>query len=246
MRTCLTRIFMLTLAVTLLAGCQNRDDLLRRVNEAAGQMAGNGQLSEKEIVAGLKEALKVGTQRSVDVLGRKDGYLGDMSVRILMPDSLRGAERTLRDLGQGKVVDKFINSMNRAAEQAAPEAVDIFVDVIKAMSLADARNILQGPDDAATRYFRQHSEARLSAKLRPVVEQATANVGVTSAYKDFMGRAGPLTAFIDKQALDLDGYVTARALDGLFLKLAAEEKLIRENPVARTTELLRKVFGQQR
>jgi len=238
-------IFSLTLTATLLGGCQNRDDLMRRVNAAAGQLSGSGQLTEQEIVAGLKEALQVGTQRSVDVLGRKDGFLGDMAVRILMPESLRGTERTLRDLGQGKVVDQFITSMNRAAERAAPEAVDIFVEVIKGMSLADARAILQGPDDAATRYFRQHSEARLTGKLRPVVEQATTSVGVTSAYKDFMGRAGPLTVFIDKQALDLDGYITARALDGLFLKLAAEEKRIRENPVARTTELLRKVFAKQ-
>lgn len=245
MRTHIAWVSAVVMSSLLVSGCNNQDDLLRRVGAAANQMAANGQLSEQEIVAGLKEALQVGTERSVDLLGRKDGYMGDLSVRILMPESLRGLERTMRDLGQGKVVDEFITSMNRAAEKAAPEAVDIFVDVIKGMSLADARNILKGPDDAATRYFRQHSETRLKQSLHPVIAQATANVGVTASYKNLMGRAGPLTALIDKQAVDLDGYITARALDGLFLKLAAEEKRIRENPVARTTELLRKVFANK-
>lgn len=225
------------------AGCTNRDDWSRRVSDAAAGLAGQGKLGEADIVAGLKEALQVGTQRAVRLLGRNGGYLNDLQVRIPVPESLRGVENTLRDLGQGKAVDNFITSLNRAAERAAPEAVGIFAEVIRGMTLDDARNILNGPDDAATRFFRQRSEASLTGKLRPVIEQATAQVGVTSSYKDMLRRAGPLASLVSKDAQDIDGYVTARALDGLFLKLAAEEKLIRENPAARTTELLRKVFG---
>ncbi|MEW6648486.1 MAG: DUF4197 domain-containing protein [Pseudomonadota bacterium] len=238
--------FAVMLCVVLVAaGCTNRDDWSRRISDAAAGVAGQGKLGEAEIVAGLKEALQVGTQRAVKLLGKKGGYLDDLQVRIPLPESLRKVERTLRDFGQDKVVDDFIGTLNRAAERAAPEAVDIFVDIISSMTLEDARNILHGPDDAATQFFRQRSEMRLSRKFRPVIEQATAKVGVTSAYKDMLRRAGPLASLIDKEAQDLDGYITSRALDGLFLKLAAEEKLIRENPAARTTELLRKVFGSK-
>lgn len=235
---------MVAAVLLLVAGCTNRDDWSRRITDAAASAGSKGGLGEAEIVAGLREALQVGTQRAVRLLGKDGGYLDDVQVRIPVPEPLRGVERTLRDLGQGKVVDKFISTLNRAAERAAPEAVDIFVDVIGVMTLEDARNILKGPDDAATQYFRRHAETRLSDRLRPVIEQATAQVGVTASYKDMLRRAGPLASLVDKEAQDIDGYVTARALDGLFLKLAAEEKLIRENPAARTSELLRKVFSR--
>lgn len=239
------RFAVLLSAVLAVAGCTNRDDWSRRISDAATGVAGQGRLGEAEIVAGLKEALQVGTRRAVKLLGTKGGYLDDLQVRIPVPEALHKVERTLRDFGQDQVVDDFIGTLNRAAERAAPEAVDIFVDVISSMTLEDARNILNGPDDAATQFFRKRSEVRLGKKFRPVIEQATARVGVTSAYKDMLRRAGPLASLIDKDAQDLDGYITARALDGLFLKLAAEEKLIRENPAARTTELLRKVFGSK-
>lgn len=243
MRKMLKLALAVSLLIVVISGCTNRDDWTRRVGEVAATL-NNGGLTESEIVAGLKEALQIGTQRSVQLLSKEGGYLNDLQVKIPLPESLRGVERTLRNLGQGKAVDDFITSMNRAAERAAPEAVDIFAGVIRNMTLQDARNILDGPDDAATRYFRQHSETRLTASLRPVVERATAEVGVTSAYKDMLRRVGPLASLVDKDMQDIDGYVTARALDGLFLKLAAEEKLIRDDPVARTTDLLRKVFGK--
>ncbi len=245
MRNAMKLWLVTTLLMLLIAGCTNRDDWSRRISDAAASAAGQGKLGEAEIIAGLKEALQVGTQRAVQLLSKDGGYLNDLQVRIPVPESLRGVERTLRDLGQGKAVDGFITTLNRAAERAVPEAVDIFVDVISSMTLEDARNILNGPDDAATRFFRQRSEVRLSDRLRPVIERATAQVGVTSSYKDMLRRAGPLASLVDKEAQDIDGYVTARALDGLFHKLAAEEKLIRDNPAARTTELLRKVFGSK-
>ena len=133
--------------------------------------------------------------------------------------------------------------MNHAAEQAVPQAAAIFCEAIENMSVEDAQGILTGPDDAATQYFRTHTEAALTAKMRPIVEDATARSGVTSAYKNMTARAGGMTSLLSGDAADLDGYVTDQTLDGLFLMIAAEEKKIRENPLARSTDLLKKVFG---
>ena len=179
----------------------------------------------------------------MNLLGHEGGFLDDSSVKIPMPESLRRIEKGLRDVGQGKVADEFVASMNHAAEQAVPKAVDIFGGAIREMTLDDAQKILQGPDDAATRYFREHTGNKLSDAMLPVVRDATARVGVTKSYKDFIGRAGFLSQLVDRDSLDIDRYITSKALDGVFLKLAEEEKRIRQDPVARTTELLRKVFG---
>jgi hypothetical protein len=160
-----------------------------------------------------------------------------------MPESLQKAEKALRKLGQDKSVDEFILSMNRAAEQAVPETTAIFSDSIRSMSFDDAKGILQGPDDAATEYFRRSSGTRLAEKILPIVKKSTSAVGITAKYKDLLDKMGPLTSLIDKKSLDLDQYITRKALDGLFKMLAAEEKLIRNDPAARTTELLKKVFG---
>ncbi len=199
--------------------------------------------NEAEIVAGLKQALELGTQRAVKTLGHPGGFLDDKTVKIPMPKTLRRVEQGLRDVGEGKVADEFIASMNHAAEDAVPKATKIFTAAIRGMTLEDARKILQGPDDAATRYFRRHTEAKLEAAMLPVVRDATAHVGVTRSYKQFIGHAGFLGQWMDPKSLDIDRYVTDKSLDGLFLKMAAEEKRIRKDPVARTTELLRKVFG---
>jgi len=194
--------------------------------------------------AGLKQALEKGTQQAVTLLGRENGYFANSRVKIPMPENLVRVEKVLRKLGQGKAADEFVLSLNRAAEAAAPQAKAIFLQVIRQMSVQDAVGIVRGPDDAATRYFRQHSETALTEKFRPVVAAATSKVGVTQRYKQLLKEAGPATALIDLRSLDIDDYVTARALDGLFLMVADEEKRIRQDPVARTTELLRKVFGK--
>ncbi|RRQ20082.1 DUF4197 domain-containing protein [Thiohalobacter thiocyanaticus] len=192
---------------------------------------------------GVLEALQVGVQRAIATLGQEGGYLRDEQVRIPMPQELRTAESVLRRLGQDRYADEFIQSMNRAAEQAVPQTREIFIDTIKGLSVSDARDIVQGEPDAATQYFREHSSDRLSSVIRPIVAENMDRVGVTSRYKQLVSRAGIMDSFMNRDSLDLDAYVTDRTLDGLFLKLAEEEQKIREQPAARTTELLKGVFG---
>ncbi|MGB5535173.1 MAG: DUF4197 domain-containing protein [Thiogranum sp.] len=203
-------------------------------------------LSQTEITAGLKEALNVGIERATSLLGQDGGFLNDAAVRIPMPDRLQTLERGLRAAGQDAIADEFVATMNHAAERAVPETTAIFVETIRTMSVADARDVLNGPDDAATRYFREHNQERLSADILPIVQDATQKTGVTSAYKRLVGGLGFLNQFGNQDSLDLDSYVTRKTLDGLFVKLADEERLIRENPVASSTDLLKKVFGSNR
>ncbi len=200
-------------------------------------------LSQTDIVDGLKEALTKGTRAAVAMLGKKDGFLANTKVKIPMPESLRKIDKGLRKMGQDKVADNFVETMNRAAENAVPQAAAIFSDAVKNMSIADAKEILQGDDDAATRYFRQNSSEQLREKFLPVVKQATSRAGVTSSYKKLTDKLGFLSNMVDTRSLDLDEYVTDKAMDGLFIMVAEEEKKIRENPLARTSELLKKVFG---
>ena len=207
------------------------------------QAPAGAALSTDETTAGLKEALAQGTRVAVEQLGQDGGFLDNAKVRIPMPESLSWVEKSLRMAGQERLADEFVASMNHAAEQAVPEAASIFGDAIQQMSLADANAILTGPEDAATQYFRTHTEAALTARMRPIVSEATANTGVTAAYKNMLSGTGGLTSLLSSDATDLDGYVTDKALDGLFLMVAEEERRIRANPLARSTDLLKKVFG---
>lgn len=226
------------------------DDWIKKIEESlpGGSTSDTAlaDLSQTEIAAGLKEALTVGVERAISLLGQNGGFLNDAAVRIPMPESLQTVERGLRAIGQDATADEFVATMNHAAEQAVPETTAIFVDTIKKLSVADARAILEGPDDAATRHFREQNQEQLSAAILPIVQDATEKTGVTSAYKQLVGKMGFLNQFGNQGALDLDAYVTDKTLDGLFLKLADEERMIRENPVARSTDLLRKVFGSSR
>ena len=200
-------------------------------------------LSEQHITDGLKEALAKGVQQAVTNLGRDGGFLRDPRVRIPMPENLKRVEQTLRTLGQDKVADDFVNTLNHAAEQAVPQAASVLGESVKQMTIADARSILTGTNKAATAYFRRTSETNLYARFLPIVQQATSQTGVTSSYKQMMGKVGFASAFLGKDAGDLDGYVTHKTLDGLFVKIGEEEAAIRANPAARTTQLLQKVFG---
>ena len=200
-------------------------------------------LTGDEMAGGLKEALANGVQHAVRELGKPDGFLENLDVKIPMPKSLQTVERTLRAVKQEKLADEFVATLNRAAEQAVPEAAAVFADSIRQMTVTDAKNILTGPNDSATQYFRKTSEEKLREKFRPIVAKATTAVGVTAAYKNLLQQAGPAAALLGSEAGDLDGYVTQKALDGLFKMIAGEEQRIRENPVARTTDLLKKVFG---
>jgi len=200
-------------------------------------------LSQDQMVGGLKEALGKGVEHAVGSLGKQDGFLKDLSVKIPLPATLKKVERSLRMLGQAQLADDFITTMNRAAEQAVPEAATVLGQSIQQMTLTDAKAILTGTNNAATQYFRRTSETNLYERFLPIVAKATEQTGVTSAYKQMLSKASFAGSFLGPDAGDLDAYVTHKALDGLFVKISDEEKRIRENPVARTTDLLEKVFG---
>jgi hypothetical protein len=202
-----------------------------------------GGLSEAKIASGLKEALRVGTENTVKLTGRVDGYLLNQAIKILMPEKLQTVEKGLRLVGYGPQVDEFILSMNRAAERAAPHAQRIFWDAIGEMTFDDARRILKGGETAATEYFRAKTTDRLAAAFRPVVGRAMNEVGVTRRYKALVAQTQAIP-FLTAEAVDIDQYVVTKALDGLFHVLGEEERKIRTNPAARVTELLQEVFGK--
>jgi hypothetical protein len=200
-------------------------------------------LSDVKIGEGLKEALKVGTENTVNLTGKTDGYFLNQAIKILMPEKLRTLEKGLRTVGYGTQIDEFVLSMNRAAERAAPFAKQIFWDAIGQMTFDDASKILSGPDTAATDYFKGKTTDKLTAAFKPVVDKSMNEVGVTRQYKELVGRYESIP-FVKKETFDLDQYVVTRALDGLFHVLGDEEKKIRTNPSARVTDLLKEVFGK--
>jgi Protein of unknown function (DUF4197) len=201
-------------------------------------------LTNDEIVDGLKQALSVGTQNAVAYVSKTDGYFSNPQIKISLPEKLRKAEGLLRTVGFGKEVDAFELSMNRAAEKAAPLAVDIFKNAIARMSFSDARQILNGPDDAATAYFKDATFVRLQETFKPVVQKAMAEAGVTRRFQD-LNRKLSTIPLAGRLGFDLDQYTTDKGLDGLFFMLAQEERKIRQNPAARVTDLLKKVFAKR-
>jgi len=213
-------------------------------NEASGAAV---NLSQSQIDAGLKEALSIGAERAIEYLGKPGGFLNDANVRIPLPSAVEKIASGLRMAGQGALVDEFETTMNQAAEAAIPKTLDIVKETVSGMTLDDARRILQGGDDAATRYLREKAGSSLKQAIKPIVSKATDQVGATASYKQLTAGAssGLLGGLLGGgTSLDLDNYVTEKALDGLFYKLAQEEKAIRENPLARSTDLLKQVFGK--
>jgi hypothetical protein len=240
MRYTLSRILLVVAGAYAIAACagSSGDWLKEEVNRVTAKST---PLDASTVAAGLREALDQGTARAVRDLGRENGFWSKPLVRIPMPEKLQKVDTALRRLGQDKLADDFVHSLNRAAEHATPEAERIFVDAVRRMTIRDALDILHGPQNAATSYFRRQTEAPLAQAFHPIVARSTAAVGVTSSYKRLVSRAEPL-GLIDTHELDIDDYVTRKTLDGLFLMIAEEERRIREDPAARTTELLRKVF----
>ncbi|MDH4232202.1 MAG: DUF4197 domain-containing protein [Nitrospirota bacterium] len=214
------------------------DGLLKSISGPA-----TGEPDNDTVVSGLKEALSVGTKNAVSNVSQVDGYFGNKMIRILMPEKIQTVANVLSKVGYQKEVDDFVLSMNRAAEKAAPKAASYFVGAIKEMSFEDARGILNGGDTAATEFFRKKTHDKIYEAFKPIVSSSMNEVGVTRSYKNMMARYESLP-FVDKQALDLDHYVTNRALDGLFYMVGEEEKKIRTDPAARVTDLLKTVFGK--
>lgn len=216
------------------------------LRDRRGGEAGAGALSVETVVAGLKQGLDTGVDRALAELGKPDGFFANPEFKIPLPGELAKGEQVLRKLGQDALADELILSLNRAAEKSVAETAPIFKDAITNMSLADARAILDGPADAATSYFRKNTEEKLRAKMMPIVTAATDASGVGAAYKRFAGRAAPVSGLLGPKAtasLDLDRYVTDRALDGLFKVVAAQEAQLRADPAGAATELLKRVFG---
>lgn len=228
---------------TAQAGFQDYISNLKNSLKKETPASSGSALSEDTIVAGLKQALNQGVEQSVKQLGKENGFLGDAAVKIPMPKTLNKVETGLRKIGQARLADNFINTMNHAAEQAVPQTTDILIQAVKNMTLTDVLNILKGEPDAATQYFKRTSSPLLRTAIKPIVQKATSAVGVTDSYKKMISKAGFLAKYVDQNSLDIDQYVTDRAIDGLFIKIAVEEKRIREDPVARTTDVLKNVFG---
>jgi Protein of unknown function (DUF4197) len=199
-------------------------------------------LDDAMIGSGLKEALSVGTQKAVRLVGKPGGYMDNEAIKILVPQNLRTVEKVARGMGQGARVDEFVASMNHAAENAAPEAEMIFAQAVTEMTIDDARKLLNGGDTSITDYFKSKTSTRLAVAFRPHVEAAMSRNGVTQQYQALVG---PMSwvSFGNGSSMDINAYVVNKALDGLFYMLGQQEKEIRTNPAARTTALLKQVFG---
>lgn len=234
------------------AGAQSLEQQLKDRLLGGNTGSSTAGLSEKDAAGGIREALAQGVDRAVRQLGTTDGFFRDQAVKILVPERLRKAADLARKLGAGKQVDAFELSMNRAAEKAVPMAANILADSVRKMTVQDAIGLVRGGDTSATDFFRRTSEQKLYDSFLPIVQKQTAAVGVTRKYKDFSKKAGgnalagALLGGGNGQPMngaDLDDYVTRRTIDGLFHVIADQERQIRQNPVSRTTDLLRRVFG---
>ncbi|MFK5892945.1 MAG: DUF4197 domain-containing protein [Pseudomonadota bacterium] len=208
-----------------------------------------GNLSNSDISTGLKQALDIGIKKAVQVLGKKDGFLSDQAVKILIPEKLQKVDKLLRAIGQGKIADDFILSMNRAAENAVPHVTEVFIESIQKMSISDAQQILTGPDNAATEYFKKNTSQQLQKLIKPYVQKSMEKVDVTQYYESMLGMAkkydsfGLLKQYLGADSGSLENFVTDKTLSGLFSKIALQEKAIRDNPALRSTDLLKKVFA---
>jgi hypothetical protein len=218
---------------------------LDKLKKAAKSLTGGSSLSSEEIAGALKEALTNGISKGSDVVSQLDGYLKNPEIRLPFPPEAQKAETKLRQMGMGADVDKFIVTLNRAAEDAAKEAKPIFVTAIKSMTIQDAAGILKGEQDAATRYLERTTSSPLRDKFMPVVKNSLAKVNATKYYADLITTYNKIP-LVQKLNPNLDEYATDKAIQGLFIMIAKEEKNIRNNPGARTSELLKKVFGSQK
>ena len=217
--------------------------ILGKVNEVLGQ--NGGPLTSDEIARGLKEALTVGIQNSSSQASQMDGYFGNQLIKILFPPEVQKAERTLRQIGLGNECDKFLLALNRGAEDAAKKAVPIFVDAITKMTIQDAVGILRGEKNAATSYLKRTSTEALTQAFSPVIQESLAKTQATKYYGDIATAYNKIPLTQNKINPDLNAYATQKAIDGLFLLVEQEEAKIRENPAARVSDILKRVFGSK-
>jgi hypothetical protein len=221
-----------------------------QINQALGDVnktlgtSSPAPLTTPEVAQGLKEALIKGISKGADLVSQADGYFKNPEIKIPFPPDVKKVEDRLRQLGLGNEVDKFVMTLNHGAEDAAKQAKPIFIEAIKAMTIEDAWAILKGEPDAATQYLKRTTSGLLKEKFKPVIQNSLDKVNATKYYGEIVTRYNQIP-LVQKVNPDLDDYATDRAIDGLFLMIAKEEKNIRDNPVARTTEILKRVFGSQ-
>lgn len=237
------RIILITLCLVIVFGAEAQLDKLKKA--AKSVTSGSSGLSSAEIAEGLKEALTNGISKGSDLVSQLDGYFKNPEIKLPFPPEAKNAETKLRQMGLGSEVDKFVLTLNRAAEDAAKEAKPIFITAIKSMTIQDAASILQGAPDAATQYLKRTTSEQLKEKFKPVVQNSLNKVNATKYYADLIGTYNKVP-LVQKMNPDLDEYATDKAIEGLFIMIAKEEKNIRSNPAARTSELLKKVFGSQK
>jgi hypothetical protein len=231
-------IFLLLLCSA--AAVAQLDHAVKKSNAALGFHEASG-VSDETIISGLKEALEVSATKAIALTGRTDGFLKNEAIRILLPPKLQAVGKGMRMIGMGEQVDDFEIGMNRAAEQAAPQAKPIFVAALRKMTFHDAREILTGNDTAATDYFRSACSADLTTAFTPIVHRSLQRVGVVQQYDRVIKNAPGGNAIANE--FDLDKYVVEKTLDGIFYMLSIEETKIRKDPAAQTTDLLKEVFG---
>ncbi len=232
-------LFSIVVVGVLMAGCT-----AQQLKKAVDDYLGDEKLTTEQVAAGLKEALVKGIGNGADQASKVNGFLGNPSIKIPFPPEVQQVEDKLRQLGLGSQVDQFVETLNRGAEEAAKEAKPIFVSAIKSMTIQDAWTILKGNNDEATLYLKKTISDQLRAKFAPVIKQALSKTNATKYYGDLMNTYNKIPFLADVNA-DLESYATDRALDGLFLLIAQEEAKIRKDPMARTTDLLKKVFKEQ-
>jgi len=231
-------------AIALACGACTSAQINQTLGEVNKAIGGEKPLTTNEVAEGLKEALVKGISNGSDMVSQLDGYFKNPAIKIPFPPEVKKVEDRLRQLGMGSEVDKFVMTLNRGAEDAAKEAKPIFITAIKSMTIEDAWAILKGDKDAATQYLKRTTSAQLKEKFKPVIQSSLDKVNATKYYGDLVNTYNKIPT-VQKVNPDLNEYATQKAMDGLFLMIANEEKNIRENPVARTTELLKKVFGAQ-
>jgi len=232
----------LSVFLILLLSCSAEAQLLKDAKKILNQSQVKGSFTESEAVQGIREALINGTGKGVDLVSLKDGYFGNATIKIPFPDEAKMVESRLRSMGMGKQVDEAILSINRAAEDAATQAKPIFISAIREMTIQDAISIVKGPEDAATSYLRKTTTAQLTEQFKPVIKTSLDKVNATKYWTDLINAYNKIP-LVQKVNPDLSAYVTTKAIDGLFVMIAVEEKKIRKDPVARTSEILKKVFG---
>lgn len=239
-----TRIFIWAFCFLSSFSLYNCDVLNDVANATLGEGGASNALTNDQIISGLKEALVQGTTKGVNVLAVQDGFFKNAAVKVLFPPEAQKVEKTLRDIGAGQVVDLAVEKINRAAEDAASGAKDIFVNAITKMTVTDAMDILMGSDNACTNYLKKTTSNELFNSFNPVISKSLNQVGASDAWTTVMSNYNRIP-FVEKIETDLDKYVTNKAMDGVFHMIEKEEKLIRKDPVKRVTDLMKRVFSMQ-